>query len=133
MIEPKLYIPGQNQAADALVKLYENISASPIAEALASGEERPAKDPFGLNNAPALTDDYEAGKAGAVRFTKFFALLVQDFTLAPKVALFMAELTFLNIFNSDNIPLSEADIEDARKAAFKYYSESLSKVPSLKR
>lgn len=133
MSEPKLYIPGQSRKADELVQLYERLRSSPIATATTSTEERPANDPFGLSSAKAPTEDFEAGKEGAVRFTKFFALLVQDFALAPKASLFMAELTFLNIFNADDIPLSESEIEEARAAAFKYYSESRAKIPSQSR
>lgn len=133
MNDPKLYVPGQNRKADELVKLYENLSASPIAEVTSTAEERSANDPFGLSSAKTPTEDYEAGKEGAVRFTKFFALLVQDFALAPKASLFMAELTFLNIFNAEDIPLSSSEIEEARAAAFKYYSESRAKIPSKSR
>ena len=133
MNDPKLYVPGQNRKADELVKLYENLSASPIAEVTSTAEERSATDPVGLSSAKAPTEDYEAGKEGAVRFTKFFALLVQDFALAPKASLFMAELTFLNIFNAEDIPLSSSEIEEARAAAFKYYSESRAKIPSKSR
>lgn len=133
MTEPKLYVPGQNRKADELVELYERLSSSPVAEVTRSAEERKANDPFGLSSPKAPTEDYEAGKEGAVRFTKFFALLVQDFALAPKASLFMAELTFLNIFNAEDIPLSPAEIEEARAAAFKYYSESREKIPSKSR
>jgi hypothetical protein len=131
--EPKLYVPGQNRKADELVALYDRLSSSPVAEVALSTEERKASDPFGLSATKSPTEDYEAGKEGAVRFTKFFALLVQDFALAPKAALFMAELTFLNIFNAEDIPLTSADIEEARAAAFKYYSESREKIPSKSR
>ncbi len=131
--EPKLYVPGQDRKADDLVKLYDGLNASPLAESTLAADERQPNDPFGLSSNKAPTDDYEMGKAAAVRFTKFFALLVQDFSLAPKAAIYMAELTFLNIFNADDIPLTEEEINQARNAAFKYYSESRSMVPSAKR
>lgn len=128
-MEPKVYVPGQDRKADDLIKLYDKINVSPAAERTI-GEERSVNDPFGIEKRGEPKDDYEAGKSAAERFTKFFGLLVQDFELAPRAALFAAELTFLNIFNSDDLPLPEAEVEAARKAAFEYYSKSRELIPS---
>jgi hypothetical protein len=133
MPEPKVYVPGQDRKADELAKLYDQLAGSKVAERADAPDEREAKDPFGLSKKAAPKDDYEVAKACAERFTKFFALLLQDFELAPKAALYMAELTFLNIFNADDIPLSKEEIEEARRAAFEYYAKSRPLVPSAKR
>lgn len=129
-MEPKVYVPGQDRKADELAKLYDQINTTALAERTPTGDERKANDPFGLSEARTAKDDYDVGKAAAERFTKFFALLVQDFELAPRAALFAAELTFLNIFNADDLPLPEAEVEAARKAAFEYYTKSRELIPS---
>lgn len=128
-MEPKVYVPGQDRKADELVKLYDRINSMPAADR-AVGEERSVDDPFGIEQRGEPKDDYEAGKSAAERFTKFFGLLIQDYELAPRAALFAAELTFLNIFNADDLPLPEAEVEAARKAAFEYYSKSRELIPS---
>lgn len=129
-MEPKVYVPGQDRKADDLAKFYDQISATTLAERTPSNDERKATDPFGFSETRTPKEDYEIGKAAAERFTKFFALLVQDFELAPRAALFCAELTFLNIFNADDIPISEVEVEAARKAAFEYYTKSREQIPS---
>lgn len=133
MSEPKVYVPGKDRKADELAKLYDQLEGSKVAARVDSPDERDASDPFGLNKKSAPTEDYEIAKRCAERFTKFFALVVQDFELGPKASLFMAELTFLNIFNADDIPLSKEAIDQARRDAFEYYAKSRPLVPSMKR
>lgn len=129
MTEPKLYVPGESRKADDLARLYDRMNSSAVSQRV-DAQERDPKDPFGLNDVRELRDDLDAGKQAAERFTKFFALLVQDFSLAPRAAIFAAELTCLNIFNADDVPLSTEELDAARKAAYDYYVASRAKIPS---
>lgn len=128
-VQPKIYVEGQNQAADKLNQLYEQLSASPLAERSDDGGERSDKDPFGLKEERSDTSDRTVACEVAQRLTKFFALCVHDFRLSPDAAMFAAELTALNIFNAKDVPLTAEQIDAARKAAYTYYVESLPNIP----
>lgn len=135
-IQPKVYVAGQERKVDELAKLYDELNTSTFTEREDSHEERSEKDPFGHQIAPEFSNNYERAKAASERFTKFFALLVQEFGLAPKAAMFMAELSFLNIFNAEDIPATPEDINEARELAYQYFTkarELLAKHPLPKR
>lgn len=131
-VQPKIYVPGQDQAADKLNELYEQLSGSTLAERTAERDERDPKDPFGFTEDRDLADDYNAAKHVAVKLTKFFALCVQDHALSPRAAMFAAELMSLNIFNAKDIPASAGEIDAARKAAYDYFVTSRPLVPDPK-
>lgn len=128
-VQPKIYVPGQDQAADKLNELYEQLNGSTLAERTAERQERDPKDPFGFTQEREVADDYNAAKHVAVKLTRFFALCVQDHGLAPRAAMFAAELTSLNIFNAKDIPATPEEIDAARKAAYDYYVASRPLVP----
>lgn len=128
-VQPKIYVPGQDQAADKLNELYEQLNGSTLAERTAERQERDPKDPFGFTQEREVADDYNAAKHVAVKLTRFFALCVQDHGLSPRAAMFAAELTALNIVNADDIPDSPEALEAARKAAYDYYIAGRAQLP----
>ena len=128
-VQPKIYVPGQDQKADTLAELYDKLGGSTLAERTAERNERDPKDPFGYKEEQHRTDDYAVAARVAERLTRFFALCVQDFGLTPKAAMFAAELCALNIFNAKDTPATAEQIDEARKLAFDYYTQAIKQIP----
>ena len=128
-VQPKIYVEGQDQKADQLNRLYEELNGSTLAERTAERTERDPKDPFGFDSPQEHTDDYNVAKQVTERLTKFFALCVQDFGLSPRAAMFAAELTSLNIFNAKDIPATAQEIDTARKDAYDYFIVARAVLP----
>lgn len=128
-VQPKIYVPGQDQAADKLNELYEQLNGSTLAERTAERDERDPKDPFGFDRDRDLTDDFAAARHVTVKLVKFFALCVQDHALSPRAAMYAVELMCLNVFNAKDTPATPEEIDSARKAAYDYFVASLPHVP----
>lgn len=128
-VQPKIYVPGQDQAADKLNELYEQLNGSTLAERTAERAERDPKDPFGFKQDREVTEDFNEAKRVTEKLTRYFALCVQDHGLSPRAAMFAAELTSLNIFNAKDIPATPEEIDAARKAAYDYYVAARPLVP----
>lgn len=135
MSKARLYVEGSSRAVEDLAKTYEKIENVPAwVTRPEEAEERPVNDPFGLKGkkkAPGA-DSYLEGKEAAVRMTKFVALCAAELGLEPEQTIFAVELTALNTLNAKDCPVSAAKIDQIRNAAFKYYQESLPKIPEKK-
>lgn len=86
---------------------------------------------FAASNEP-LPEDVVAHEAkknpwawgiwASIRFTGFLKMLnKQNTTVTVLQLLFALELTYLNWFNADGLPVSAEEIQKARKAARDYY------------
>ena len=128
----RLYVEGASRSADDVAKVYEKLENVPAwAAQAASGEERPASDPLGLNakKKKVSSEPFAEGKEAAVRLTKFVALCASELELEAEDTIFAVELTALNTLNAKDCPLKAARIDQIREAAFKYYQSSLGKIP----
>lgn len=127
------YVPGQNKTADELHKAYEGLTRTVFGEGPQPGvETRDPSDPFGLKQTAQTTDSFPNALEPTQRLVKFFSLLCHDFKLGPKAGVFMMELASLNVLNAEDIPLTAAEIEAARKAAFEYYAQVRAALPATK-
>jgi hypothetical protein len=125
----RVYVEGASRSLDSLVKSYEKLEKSPLAERLPAEERDPA-DPFGLTKKKKKSaDPLEEGKEAAERVTKFIALCAAELGLSPENVIFAVELAALNTLNAKDCPVPAERIEQIRQAAFEYYRDSLPKIP----
>lgn len=134
MSKSRLYVEGQSRSLEDLAKTYEKIENVPAWSGRTEAkEERSVGDPLGLSAKKKPTaDTYAEGKEAAVRITRFIALCASEMQLAPEQTLFGVELAALNTLNARDCPVKQDRINEIREAAFKYYSQSLSKIPNPK-
>lgn len=118
---PRTYVPGQDAALDKLVKTYDTVSTSPLAER-DERKERDPKDPFGFKE-DGPSGGREAAKHMADKLLKLAGLLLaENGVTEPEDQMFAYELFSLNVLNSVDCPLSPAQIDKVRREAFEYYS-----------
>lgn len=134
MSKGRFYVEGQSRALDDLAKTYEKLEGSAAwATRPEEPEERSVKDPLGLGaKKKPSADPFSEGKEAAVRITKFIALCASEMQLAPEQTLFAVELSALNTLNARDCPVKQARINEIREMAFKYYAQSLPKIPNPK-
>lgn len=83
---------------------------------------RSDKDPMGLKEPPPV--GYEVSQEAAERLVNFWRLLVAERRLDANQAIYLIELTALNILNADDIPLSPEALKSVRQDAYEYYVKS---------
>lgn len=91
-------------------------------------DERPVNDPFGFKaaatNTGAARDPESTLRAElecVTRLVSFLGLVGSEFRLTPRGIIFITELFALNTYGAEDSPLTQAQIMEARKAAFAYY------------
>jgi hypothetical protein len=130
----RFYVEGQSRALDDLAKTYEKLedTAAWVTRPEVP-EERSVKDPLGLSakKKPSV-DPFGEGKEAAVRVTRFIALCASEMQLAPEQTIFAVELAALNTLNARDCPVKQDRINEIREMAFKYYAQSLPKIPNPK-
>lgn len=125
----KVLAPDQETSTSRLSATYEHLGQSHVA-VRDTRPERDPKDPFGFKNDGAPSDPFEAAKGGVEKMVNFFSLLQTELQLSNEAAIFMIELTAMNILNS-NIPLSREKVMDARRKAHAYYQEGVKQLEAI--
>ena len=123
-----VFRPEQVVDTKALMDAYARISDKTIGLGEERADERPVNDPFGFKAAasgktPPRTDEeiLRAELECVDRMVRFLGLVGSEFRLTPRGIIFITELFALNTYGADDSPLSQAEILEARKAAFAYY------------
>jgi hypothetical protein len=134
MTKPRLYMEGESRSVEDIAKTYEKIENVPAwTTRPEESEERDAKDPLGITRKKKpTTDPFAEAKEAAVRMTKFVALCASEMELPAEQTIFAVELMALNTLNAKDCPVKPERINQIRDAAFKYYKDSLSKIPDPK-
>lgn len=122
-----VFRPGEDVDTKKLLDVYSKIADRAISLGDES-EERPVNDPFGFKAAasgklPARSpEDLLRAELECVdRMVKFLGLVGSEFRLSPRGIVFVTELFALNAYGATDSPLTQAQILEARKAAYSYY------------
>lgn len=102
-----------------LSEAYKRFESLPLAERQ-EPEPEPVQDP---------RDPWLNGKEIAVRLTRFLIVCMRTFGGKAVDLVFATELFALNVHNANDLPLTPAARDAARKAAYDYYVASLPHVP----